>query len=55
MNTKTFSYKAAFEFTDAVMRNCLPQWFPSLGMILCAATMAASFVFRLSTGPRIEG
>jgi hypothetical protein len=55
MDTKISSYERAFGFTDAMMRNCLPQWFPSLGMILCAATMAASFLFKFSSGHRMEG
>jgi hypothetical protein len=48
METETTSYQAALNFADAVIRYCLPQWVPSLGTMLCAATMAASLLFNSS-------
>jgi hypothetical protein len=48
METETTSYQAAFNFADALIRHCLPQWVPSLGTMLCAATMAASFLLKIT-------
>jgi hypothetical protein len=48
METETSSYQAAFNLADAVIRYCLPQWVPSLGIMLCAATMAASYLFKMT-------
>jgi len=46
MDTETLSYKAAFDLADAVIRYCLPQWFPSLATIVCTVTMGVAFLSR---------
>lgn len=46
MGRENFTVRT-IDFADTVIRHCMPVWVPSLSVMLGAATMCASLVYKL--------